>query len=107
MVWWLLSKDLGPKREQEAGGSCNAFYHLALEVMQGHSCHLPFVEEAMKSLLGSMGREINPASGQGVAKIGNIAMAILGKDNLPDRSIGSPCAECCVEALSVHIWLTD
>lgn len=62
MAWWLVSKDLGPKREPEAGGSRNAFYHLALEVMQGHFCHLPFVEAVIKSLLGSWGSETHPAS---------------------------------------------
>lgn len=56
-AWWLVSKDWSPKRDHEAGGSHNALYHLGLEVLQGHFCHLPFIEAVIKSHLGSRGRE--------------------------------------------------
>lgn len=53
LVWASLwhggvSKAWSPKRDQEADGSHNVLYHLALGVLQGHFCYLLFVEAVVK-----------------------------------------------------------
>lgn len=55
-------QDWTAKRKQEAGGSHDACDPLTLEVLQGHSCHLPLLEAVMKFRLGLRGMEIEPAS---------------------------------------------
>lgn len=69
------------------GGSGNAFlYHLTLEVLQGHFCHLPLVE-ASKIPCGFTGRE----SGES-GKDEKCCHGHLGKDNLSDRNRGGTCS---------------